>query len=91
MLIEAYKNSFSRKFKGTISWAIMWVGLHPGGLVSRLVFLLAGTWAYIQGLIKEGGGGICTFCEHFESAYMLAALRSYSTKRDISLHFFESV
>ena len=28
-----------------------------GGLISRIVFLLAGTWAYIQGFIKEGGGG----------------------------------
>ena len=89
MLIEAYKNSFSRKFKGTISWAIMWVGLHPGGLISRIVFLLAGTWAYIHRLIKEEGGGIYTFCEHFESTYMVAVLRSYSTKRGISLHFLE--
>ena len=64
-----------------------------GGLISRIVFLLAGTWAYIQGLIKEGGGGggIYTFCEHFESTYMVAALRSYSTKCGISLHFFECV
>ena len=60
-----------------------------GGLISRIVFLtflLEDTWAYIQGLIKEGGGGIYTFCEHFESTYMVAALRSYSTKRGISLH-----
>ena len=58
-----------------------------GGLISRIVFLLAGTWAYIRGLIKEGGSGIYTFCENFESAHMVAALRSYSTKRGISLHF----
>ena len=45
-----------------------------GGLISKIVFLLAGTWAYIQGLIKEGGGRIYTFCEHFESTYMVAAL-----------------
>ena len=25
-----------------------------GGLIPRIVFLLADTWAYIQGLIKEG-------------------------------------
>ena len=66
---------------------MMWVGLHPG----RAYILLAGTWAYIQGFIKEEGGGIYTFCEHFESNYMAAALRSYSTKRGISLHFFECV
>ena len=58
-----------------------------GGLIFRIVFLLAGRWAYIQGLIKEleGGGGIYIFCEHFES-YMVVALRSYSNKRGISLH-----
>ena len=55
-----------------------------GGLISRIVFLLVGTWAYIQGLIKKGGGGICTFREHLESTSMVAELRSYSTKRGIS-------
>ena len=55
-----------------------------GGLISRIVFSLAGTWAYIQGLIKEleGEGGIYIFCEHFES-YMVVA---QTNKRDISLH-----
>ena len=46
-----------------------------GRFISRIVFLLAGTWAYIQGLIKEEGSGIYTFCEHFESTYMVATLR----------------
>ena len=34
---------------------------------------------------------VVLFCEHFESTYMVAVLRSYSTKRGISFHFFQCV
>ena len=32
-------------------------GLHPGGLVSGIIYSLANGWAYIRGDLKPGGGG----------------------------------
>ena len=31
--------------------------LHPGGLVSGIIYSLANGWAYIRGDLKPGGGG----------------------------------
>ena len=54
--------------------------------VFRIVFLLAGAWAHIQKLIKEGE----VEYTHFASI-LNQLICSYSTKRGISLHFFECV
>ena len=68
----------------------MWVGLHSGrACIHNSIFASRYMGLYPPAYSKRGG--IYTFCEHFESTYMVAALRSYSTKRGISLHFFECV
>ena len=57
-----------------------------GGLIQNSIFASRFMGLYARAYKGGGEDGIYTFCEHFESTNMVAALRSYSTKRGISLH-----
>ena len=61
-----------RNARGTHLYSKQGGGLYPGGLISRIIYLLANGWAYIRGGLKLGGGGalkwdftVCININHF--------------------------